>query len=135
MEFGHAASNAGGFHIDRWGVGNFVICDDAGKLWRFEDSDRFGPSLIKKNGDIAKNPWPPEKSPFWRAHRIWRRQGRRVAEDKSTCIWDEPRPMVIRRIGGKHYEVIDGGEEDGRVIKQALSSDERTLPGPEQVKA
>jgi hypothetical protein len=115
-EFGHKAFIGGGMCIDSWGVGPFVIAA-GGKSFRFEDSDRFGPSLVKKNGDIAANPWPATGSPFWRAHRIWVRQGRRL-EDGKNCIWDEPKPQILKRIGGRHYIVIQNGEEDGETIFQ-----------------
>ena len=101
--------------IDSWGSCPFVI-SAGGKSYRFEDSDQFGPSLITLRGDIAANPWPAERSPFWRAHRIWRLQGRRVLEDGISCVWDEPKPQVVQNIGGKHYKVVENGEEDGSTI-------------------
>jgi hypothetical protein len=87
MEFGHEAINLGGFHVDAWGAGPFLI-RIAGREYLFEDSDRFGPQLITKKGDLRKNPVPHEKSIFWRAYELWRDQGRRLAEDGVTCIWD-----------------------------------------------
>lgn len=114
-EFGHEFVQGTGFHIDSWGTGPFVIASE-GKCYRFEDSDRFGPALVNKRGDPLKNPYPGERSPFWRAHAIWRRQGRRTEDDGITCIWDEPKPMLVRRIAGNHHLVVDAGEEDGKVI-------------------
>lgn len=87
-EFGHFATAGPGFHTDSWGAGPFLI-SVAGKTWRFEDSDQFGPTLIKRDGHQLKNSWPGERSPFWRAHRIWESQGRRLAEDGATCLWEE----------------------------------------------
>lgn len=87
-EFGHFAARGKGVFLDSWGGGPFVIYA-RGRRYRFEDSDRFGPYLVRKSGEIRHNPYPPEKSPFWRAHRLWVKQGRRVAEDGITCIWDE----------------------------------------------
>ncbi len=113
-EFGHIASIGGGICIDAWGAGPFVI-SAGGKLFRFEDSDRFGPSLIKKNGDICTNPWPCERSPFWRAHRLWVRQGRRT-EDGVICVWDEPKPTKYRKIGRTRV-IIENGDEDGGYIE------------------
>lgn len=116
-EFGHRAlvTELGGraLYLDHWGVGPFVI-RIAGKQYRFEDSDRFGPALIKLNGDLRANPTPPSRSPFWRAHRIWRRQGRRV--DGIACLWDEPKPTLLRRLNGRNALVVEAGEEDGRYI-------------------
>lgn len=92
--FGHyAASNGRTFFLDGWGAGPFLIYA-GGRWFRFEDSDRFGPHLIRKNGEIRRNPYPAERSPFWRAHQLWRQQGRRVADDGITCIWDDPRRTI-----------------------------------------
>lgn len=117
-EFGHHGIKIAGLgYIDSWGSGPFVIT--AGdKSFRFEDSDRFGPSLIKKNGDISQNPFPPQNSPFWKAHRLWRRQGRRTAPDGVTCIYDDikPKPTIYRRLG-KELIVIEHGDEDGEMIE------------------
>lgn len=87
MGFGHDAINSGGFHVDTWGAGPFVI-RIASREYLFEDSDRFGPWLIKKNGDLRKKPIPHERSPFWTAYQLWRDQGRRVADDGQTCLWE-----------------------------------------------
>lgn len=114
-EFGHVAIAGEGFHADGWGTGNYVITAEDGKTYRFEDSDMFGPALVDDRGDILKKQ-PGERSLFWRAHRIWKRQGRRTQEDGSTCIWDEPKPMVVRRIVGRHHMVVEGGEEDGKTV-------------------
>lgn len=113
-EFGHFASIGGGLCIDAWGAGPFWIRADDGKLYRFGDSDRFGPYLATKHGDPVKNPYPRERHPFWRAHRIWKRQGRRLDGDK--CIWDEPKPQKIRMINKRNAIIVEQGEEDGKVI-------------------
>ena len=112
-EFGHVYSIGKNLCFDSWGVGPFII-DVKGKPYRFEDSDRFGPALLKKDGELKANPYPAEGHPFWRAHRIWVRQGRRM-EDGKVCIWDEPKAQTLKRIG-RHYIVIQNGEEDGETI-------------------
>jgi hypothetical protein len=89
-EFGHVHGGtslmAGGFW-DGWGVGPFVIV--AGdKSYRFEDSDRFGPSRVNADGEIARNPFFGERSPFWHAWRCWKRGGRQV-NDEGVCLWTE----------------------------------------------
>ena len=89
-EFGHVGIIGGGVCIDSWGAGPFVIGHE-GKSWRFEDSDRFGPHLVRKDGEIAARQ-PGERSPFWDAHRAWVFQGRRLADDKMTCIFRLPAP-------------------------------------------
>src|SRR4051812_45266535 len=115
-EFGHNAIISPNVCIDGWGTGPFVIVAEDGKSYRFEDSDRFGPALVKKNGDPLASPWPSERCAFWRAHRIWKRQGRRT-EDGINCIWDEPKPQIIRMIGRRSAVIVDHGEEDGKVVR------------------
>jgi hypothetical protein len=110
-EFGHTGIIGTDICIDIWGTGPFVIVVN-GKSYRFEDSDRFGPALVNRRGDPLANPWPSERSPFWRAHRIWLRQGRRL-KDEINCIWDEPRPSVVRHLGGRNYMHVEAGDEDG----------------------
>jgi hypothetical protein len=111
-EFGHIAYRGPGFRVDTWGAGPFVI-KAGGKSWRFEDSDRFGPALCRKNGDLLANPYPPERSPFWAAHLAWVRQGRRVAEDGEFCVWEPLRPTKVRHIGGARHVVVEHGDPDG----------------------
>lgn len=98
--------------IDTWGAGPFLI-EVAGESWRFEDSDRFGPIFIKKNGDPLASQYLAERSPFWRAHRLWRRQGRPMHEDGITCCWEEPKPMFVQRFNKRTCLVVENGEEDG----------------------
>lgn len=121
-EFGHNAI-AGKIadepvHADSWGAGPFVI-EAGGKPYRFEDSDRFGPHLVNRRGDVVANPWPPERSPFWRAHYLWRAQDRQLAADGYTCIWREPKPWVFRsekRGRQNHLVVLEKGEPNGREL-------------------
>jgi hypothetical protein len=113
--FGHASAIGADFCIDGWGAGPFVI-DAQGKTFRFEDSDMFGPSLVRKNGDIAANPWPSERSPFWRAHWAWVRQGRRLKEDRMTCVYDWPRPTTYFVVGREMF-VVERGDAGGEEIR------------------
>ena len=112
-DFGHFSAIVDGCCIDAWGAGPFVIAA-AGKTWRFEDSDQFGPQTLTKTDETAR--LPPERSPFWRAHRIWVRQGRRVADDGLTCVWDEPQPSKVRMIGKRTALMIECGDEDGATL-------------------
>lgn len=118
LEFGHFATVIKGvLCMDAWGAGPFVIRDERGKPWRFEDSDRFGPSIVRwKTGEIS-NEQPGERSKFWRAHRIWVRQGRRVANDGETCIWHEPKPTYYQKRGRATF-IVESGEEDGFFIER-----------------
>lgn len=111
-EFGHIATSGAGFRVDTWGAGPFVI-EAGGKSFRFEDSDRFGPALLKPDGELRADPWPPERSPFWMAHRAWVKQGRRVTDDGVTCIYEPLKPTKVRHMGGKHYLVVEHGDDDG----------------------
>lgn len=87
-EFGHIYVSAGDAHLDQWGAGPFNI-HFAGRVFLFEDSDRFGPVPLKKNGWEVRDPGRfGEKSPFWYAWQKWRDQGRQLAEDRQTCVWD-----------------------------------------------
>lgn len=124
MEFGHHFARGDGTCIDAWGSGAFVI-EASGKSYRFEDSDRFGPSLIKRNGDFLANPYPPERSPFWRAHRLWVRQGRRVTDDGVTCVWHEPTPTKVVRLSRRASFIIENGEEDGVCVEVEMTDEIR----------
>ena len=86
-EFGHIHATAAGCHIDIWGEGPFII-EYLGRTYRFEDSDRFGPVPLKKNGWEVKEPgYFAERNPFWYAWGKWVEQGRRLSDDGQTCIW------------------------------------------------
>lgn len=85
-EYGHFHATGVGVHIDIWGDGPLVI-EHLAKVLRFEDSDRFGPLRLRKNGEPADNPFFAERSPFWYAWGKWVDQGRRVDDDGTTCIW------------------------------------------------
>ena len=52
-EFGHFGSRSMVSYIDYWGAGPFKIIVNS-RTYCFEDSDRFGPSLLKKNGGPYK---------------------------------------------------------------------------------
>jgi hypothetical protein len=114
-EFGHSYANIGGVIIDSWGVGPFFITDEAGKEWFFEDSDRFGPYIVNRKTHQLLANQPGERSVFWRAHRIWCRQGRRLEDDR--CVWHEPKPTRFRRLSRRDSIVVEHGEEDGKCIE------------------
>lgn len=120
-DFGHEAARGtiDGFpcFVDTWGSGPFVI-KAKDKAFRFEDSDRFGPALCKRNGDICSNPYPAERSPFWRAHKLWKAQGRRIADDGAMCVyeWSDPRPTTYYKIGREMF-VVEAGDDDGGYVE------------------
>lgn len=77
-----------------------------GKVLRFEWSERFGPFPLTKTG--AENTSIGPRHKFWRAASLWNLQGRRLEGNKA--IWHEPRKPVLKRLGGRHYMVIEEGE-------------------------
>lgn len=77
-EFGHIGFRAGGFFVDQWGVGPYVIVA-GGKTYYFEDSKRFGPMLVDAKGEPI-NDLIPSRSPFWKAWQRWVDEGRQVTE-------------------------------------------------------
>jgi hypothetical protein len=115
-EFGHIASNGKGLFIDSWGAGPFIIRDGKGAWHRFEDSARFGPYIVTLRRNEISSQQPGARSPFWKAHRIWVRQGRRLSDDGISCLWDQPKPTTVRKVAGRQYMVIENGDEDGEVI-------------------
>jgi len=118
-EFGHNSTIGPGFCIDSWGFGPFVITDESGKQWRFEDSERFGPFIVGKKGAPLTSQ-PDECSLFWRVHRIWVQQGRRV-ESAINCLWDEPKPTTVQMLSKRVCIIVENGETDGKVIRRAVS--------------
>jgi hypothetical protein len=86
-EFGHIAARGKGLYIDSWGAGPFEITV-GGKLFRFEDSDRFGPTPLDAEGEPLPE-YFSSRSPFWYGWHRWKDQGRRVAKDEKTCVWED----------------------------------------------
>lgn len=84
-EFGHVAVSAAGVHIDSWGAGPFKITV-GDETFEFEDSDRFGPMECEDGEPTGFQ--LEEASPFWDAWKTWKSQGRRVAADGITCLWE-----------------------------------------------
>lgn len=80
-EYGHDGYRAGGFFIDSWGAGPYVITA-RGKQYHFEDSQRFGPMWLDAKGE-PKSEFIPEDSPFWPAWERWVAEGRQVTEGKK----------------------------------------------------
>lgn len=116
-DFGHMSASGPGVFIDGWGAGPLIL----GK-WRFEDSDRFGPALVNRDGELKANPYPGEQSPFWPIYYAWRQGGRRLCDDGVTCVWDAPKPTLYRRVGRRREVVVFGDEGGGyREVSQSTS--------------
>lgn len=106
MEFGHDYGSFRGMRIDSWGAGPFEI-EVRDRVYRFEDSDMFGPHRVNADGDPSSVDFGA-RSPFWEAHRLWVSQGRRLEDDKRRCIWDEPIPTIVQKIGSMHFTLQRG---------------------------
>jgi hypothetical protein len=78
-DYGHTAMSAqiGGraVYIDSWSSGQFVIRIGSQTI-RFEESGRFGPLFIDKEGNPLPDQEMPESSPFWKTYQSWRNNGR-----------------------------------------------------------
>lgn len=88
--------------------------DVAGKRYRFEFSEMFGPLVVDKTGREVVQ--PSHGSLFWRAVSLWARQGKRVAN--GLCDWHEPKGPVTRRDGGRDI-VVEHGEDGWDWSKRA----------------
>ena len=108
-EFGHIAKIAAGVCIDSFGCGPFVIVVD-GETFKFEDSDRFGPTILNTRGGPAAKQ-PANRSLFWKAHCMWRRQGKQV--EHGLCVWKRWKNTKVRHLGGRSYELIEPGDSWG----------------------
>jgi hypothetical protein len=108
-------------HISLGGPDRFIT-DANGKLWTFEMHRYFGPSVLTKNGDIAKRQ-PGEKSPFWHAFTAWSQQGERVDEN-GRCIWIEPEKPRLIHLGGRNY-AIEGSAIGSKALQDAQSGEEK----------
>lgn len=86
-EYGHQYSQSAGTFLDAWGAGPYVLRAYEHDF-RFEDSERFGPIPITRKGDVKSPGYFGEQSLFWHYWTLWKDQGRRVAEDGVTCIFE-----------------------------------------------
>lgn len=86
-EFGHEAMRGKLYgkpvFIDSWGAGPFILTA-GGKVYYFEDSDRFGPIPLDAKGNPRNDPfYYDEKSPFWRVWERWKAEGRKTMEGRK----------------------------------------------------
>jgi hypothetical protein len=115
-EFGHQGIISPLGCVDIWGAGPFTM-PVGDKTIRFEDSDRFGPLFVGKRGEPKEDQFLRESSPFWRQHMLWVKQGRRLAADGVTCVWDEPKPNLFRRINRRNAVLVEAGDDDGKYVE------------------
>lgn len=97
-EFGHNAvqltAGAGILDfIDGWGSGPFMFRIDGRRVF-FEDSDRFGPAVLRQSDWSPSDRQPGERSRFWDAYGMWRKAGRplRGGGRIKVAVWAEPKP-------------------------------------------
>lgn len=97
-DFGHIAltgdmGNKTRFHLDAWGAGPFWIIVDR-KRYVFEDSDMFGPLLLRKTDFMPAERQPGERHRFWVAYTMWRKAGRplKTLRRAKVAVWKEPQP-------------------------------------------
>ena len=109
-DFGHEVICGRGLHIDIWGDGPFTITA-AGKTYRFEDSDRFGPALVRaitvlreKNERLKAWIAKPPKHDYWGAgepdcpREIKAGNGELHTLRCKACGLDSPRYQICRAI-------------------------------------
>jgi hypothetical protein len=95
IHIGDTSVARGGAIISTFSDAHDYRITDGDRVWLFDWSDRFGPSLTNGKGEIRANPYPPEGSPFWRCVLLWQRQGKRseafgTGAYLRTAIFDEP---------------------------------------------
>lgn len=92
--YGHKAINGHidgmMFHLDSWGGPPLVFLID-GKRVLFEDSDMFGPSVLRWSDHHPKAIQPGSRNRFWDAYMMWRKAHRPVKMGK-VAIWKDPQP-------------------------------------------
>ena len=96
-DFGHHAIRIGRVHMDWWGDGPLVIRDGK-RVWWFEFSDRFGPTILKpgKARNVSDHQPMREDDPFWRPFTAWMRAGKKCRAVRSRrgklrfylCHWN-----------------------------------------------
>lgn len=128
LEFGHSASTVkvgNDFaHIDTWGSGPFMFRID-GKRVFFEDSDRFGPAVLRVSDWNPSDRQPGERSRFWDAYGMWRKAGRPLRGNGrvKVAVWREPQPgRFWKDARGVSHILCDPDLPDGRY---------RQVPKPE----
>ena len=101
-----------GLHVCSFHEGDYIIDGLA-----FEMHSICGPALVGKRGQILSKR-PTQR--FYQAVPWWREQGRRVAADGKTCIYDAPQPEQTVHIGGRHYLVVPEGQSPEDVKREFI---------------
>jgi len=82
--FGHHAAHGFGVFLDSWGDGPMVI-RDGNRVWWFEFSDMFGPTILKPGKSMTPKDDQPvrEDDPFWIPFQGWIDGGKRCRAIRS----------------------------------------------------
>lgn len=95
-----------------------LVCIDIGgpvrkirvssQIYWFECHPQMGPCPLnaRTKEPLRTTAWN-SRHPFWEAHRLWEKQGKRIGDD-GFCVWEvEQIPEhLYKHIGGKHWEYI-----------------------------
>ncbi len=112
--------------FDSFAAGPFVL-EHAGKSWRFEFSEMFGPALVDDDGEILDRQPTSPRNPFFGPFHQWLWQGRQL--DGDRCAFDpniKGRPNIVRQRGPLDFEVVRrGAHEEAPVILIDDSNAER----------
>lgn len=125
--YGHKATNGlidgQPFFMDTWAGPSLVFIID-GKRWLFEDSDMFGPSVLRWSDHHPRANQPGSRSRFWDAYGMWRKAGRPVKMGK-IALWKEPQPGTYWKddaTGLSHF-LTDPDLEDGPYVRVEKPTD------------
>ena len=81
--------------------GNVQTIEVGGRRYLFEMHPRFGPSHLNKDLSVKVNQ-PGERSEFWKAVKLWDKQGRRVED--GVAVWEPEHTVEVSvHLGGRHY--------------------------------
>ncbi len=86
--------------------GRTIKINVRGALIPFQFSERWGPIPVTINGEVRDL---HHTHPFWRSVSLWVLQGKYVSD--GIAVWHEPKKPVLQHLGGRHYKVIEEGEE------------------------
>lgn len=113
------------FHVSSYGAGPFMFRID-GKRVFFEDSDMFGPVVVRKSDWNPSERQPSEKSRFWDAYGMWRKAGRpfRGIGKVKVARWSEPkRGTYWKDLYGLKWHLTDPDLDHLGYVEVAAPSD------------
>lgn len=105
--------------ITEFAEGPFTV-HDGKREWRFEFSDRFGPVVLRKDGEPAARQ-PGENSPFWSAFEFWNHERlmrplRQALIDART--WHQMKDKALSKSGrGDAAYYWERSEHQGQIAE------------------